>query len=288
MKKIVPLVAVIMVAATTYFLTQKPASESQNNQNVETTDQRTRTEVESEATAKTPSAAEEQTQGEEKQSTAPTGKTSDQVQSEDLAEDLTLLDEFKEISPEHKTSLLQMTRRIFPLATEKTELNEVVQALNTYKLSPVIKVDKNPFTGSLSVVRTEKTLPGTRYFHTQYFDEEEGGILQHLSFEFKPGAQSFEAVVKAVAEGLPPSAEVTVSNNGYQGWKNIDGYIVWVKKLDESDLSPDNPFNAYSKNDVGTIRVVKEIDIHDHAPAFKAQQGEIDEQESENEPLITD
>ena len=285
MKKLVPLVAVILVAATAFFLLQNndkiAQNELQQDERSESTE-RTRTGVDSQTDA---TEEESVTSAKEIKKTI----TSDVSVDENLKEDISLLEEFKEISPEHKISLLQMTRRIFPLATEQTQVKDIVQTLNKFKLDPKVNIDKNEFTGSLSIIRTNKTLPGTRYFHTQYFDEEEGGIVQHLSFEFKPGAQSFEAVVKAVAEGLPENAEVTVSNSGYQGWRNIDGYIVWVKKLEESDLSADDPFNAYSKNDVGTIRVVKEIDIHDHAPAFKAQQGEeIQEQEKENEPMIHD
>ncbi len=285
MKKLVPLVAVIIVAATAFVLLQRNNNVAKHEEKTEATEERARTEVGSPIDHEDTKAIESSINEQEIKA----ARTSDVKVDPALSEDITLLDEFKEISAEHKTSLLQMTRRIFPLATEKTEVKDIVQALNKYKLEPKVGVDKNPFTGSMSVIRTNKTLPGTRYFHTQYFDEEQGGIVQHLSFEFKPGTQSFEAVVKAVAEGLPAHAEVTVSNSGYQGWRNIDGYIVWVKKLDESDLSPDTPFNAYTKNDVGTIRVVKEIDIHDHAPAFKAQQREeIQEQEKENEPMIHD
>jgi hypothetical protein len=53
----------------------------------------------------------------------------------------------------------------------------------------------------------------------------------------------------------------STSRDGYALWKLSDGRILWVKRMDMDDLK-DDPFNAYSADDVGTIRVAVESEIH--------------------------
>ena len=56
-------------------------------------------------------------------------------------------------------------------------------------------------------------------------------------------------------------SSAAVEKPDYHLWNLPNGYILWVKKLDSSDLL-DNPFNAYSSADIGTIRVAVEQEIH--------------------------
>ncbi len=52
------------------------------------------------------------------------------------------------------------------------------------------------------------------------------------------------------------------NDQDYVLWKTGNGRIVYVQKMALKDLK-DNPFNAYTKDDVGTIKVAVELDIHD-------------------------
>lgn len=134
---------------------------------------------------------------------------------------------------------------------------ELVEQLKNWELKPVEAVQANQYTGSMSIIRTRKTLPGTRYFHAQYFD----GNLQHMSFEFQKGPGAMDKAIKAVETSFGIKGKPTSDRANFKSWSTKEGYVVWIKKMEESDLK-DDPFNAYTKEDVGTIRVAIELEIH--------------------------
>jgi hypothetical protein len=190
-----------------------------------------------------------------------------------------ILDEFDTIKKEHRLSLLTMVDLMDRYGSRETDRNALINELKDKNLRPQNRRDENPYTGSLNIVRTQNILPGTRYFHAQFFSNDDGSeFLQHLSFEFAPGEQSLEAVVRAVAYGKD-DLELTQDRENFRSWRTDDGYIIWAKVLEASDLEGVDPFNAYKPSDIGIIRVAKELDIHDHAPAFHAEQGSPDQTE---------
>lgn len=160
-------------------------------------------------------------------------------------------------SPGLTSLLADMASAISPQA----HLADLVGRLKTQDQKPVLYRDSNPYTGDMFIVRTESPFPRTRYFHAQYFNDEQGQpVPQHISFDFQKGEGSMAEVVSAVGQAFPDLGQPAIARDSYMLWHVGEDRILWVKKLDASDLQ-DEPFNAYSRDDVGTIRVAMELDI---------------------------
>jgi hypothetical protein len=220
-------------------------------------------------------------------SVASTGEGSRNVQSQKTVniplndEKAASLDQYSLIPKEHRLSLLSMVDYMDRYGSRQTNRENLIDELKQANLRPQNRRDENPYTGNLNIVRTQNTLPGTRYFHAQFFSNDDGSeFLQHLSFEFAPGEQSLDAVVTALSDGRD-HLEMTQDKENFKSWRTDDGYVIWAKVLDASDFEGMDPFNAYKPSDAGIIRVAKEIDIHDHAPAFHAEQGSPDQTHEE-------
>lgn len=127
-------------------------------------------------------------------------------------------------------------------------------------LKPVVARDANKDTGELAMVRTDNTLPGTRYFHAQVFEDGKGAAhMQHLSFEIRPGKDSMDVATSAIRQTFRDLGQPLIQKDDYVLWRNRDGRVVSAKRLGPDDLK-DNYFNAHSPEDVGTIWVVSEDD----------------------------
>jgi len=141
-------------------------------------------------------------------------------------------------------------------------LKGLLEDLQKSGQQPLVVRDNNPDSGEMLIVRTKSPLPGTRYFHAQYFTDEDGSrFVQHMSFEFKPGPDAMAAAVATVERNFPNLSRPVVQKPDYVKWILDNHYIVWVKKMAEADLQ-DDPFNSYSVSDNGTIRVAVELEIH--------------------------
>jgi len=166
--------------------------------------------------------------------------------------------------PSHRAgeSLISYAGIISEFGKKEVRVTDIVNQLKTMGLKPLIANDKSDVTGNMYTVRTKNSLPGARYFHAQVFTDENGKqFTQHMSFEYRPGEKAFfEAVAVAIKEfGL--SQNPSVKKEGFYSWNTNDGYVVWVKRMTKEDLK-DDPFNAYSFRDIGTIRIAKELEIH--------------------------
>lgn len=118
--------------------------------------------------------------------------------------------------------------------------------------------------GDIYIVRTESPPPGTRYFHAIYEEEENGElVMRHMSFDYRAGEKSFKEAVQAIEKAFPDGKkrdrEGSVSD--FFVWELPDGYVVWVKKMVNDDII-DHPINAYTEDDLGTIKVAIEINPH--------------------------
>ncbi len=148
----------------------------------------------------------------------------------------------------------------------------LLEQLENWQLGPKIAKDSNPYTGTMAVIRTNKTLPGTRYFHAQYFSDENGeNHLQHMSFEFRPGPNAFNNAIERVRKQFSLSAEPNYRREDFVSWNLPNGYIIWIKKMGKEDLK-DDPYNAYTIEDNGTIRVAMELEIHDGPSGHSADE----------------
>lgn len=161
-----------------------------------------------------------------------------------------------------RAGLNNMTDTLYKFTRPGQSLKNLVDFLESSNQEPVTTHNANDVTGQMAIVRTKSPLKGTRYFHAQYFsDAEHGdGFVQHMSFEVQPGPTAMNDTVAALKNTFGLKQPET-SREGYSLWKLEDGRILWVKKMDLEDLK-DDPFNAYSSADVGTVRVAIEAEIH--------------------------
>lgn len=145
---------------------------------------------------------------------------------------------------------------------DKEDSKSFRDKLKKLNLTPSLNVNTNPYTGSMSIIRTKDNLPGTRYIHAQYVTGSNGNEgLQHLSFEYRPGPNALQRASEAVKSIFGIEGKPVQSKGDFVSYKLTEDYIIWLKRMGEDDLK-DDPFNAYTKNDVGTIRVAIELEIH--------------------------
>ena len=161
-----------------------------------------------------------------------------------------------------KATLEKMANIIQEFIRPNANLDNLVSILERNGQQPQRLVDKNPYTGELAILRTNSPLPGTRYFHAQHFsDAGKNGIVQHVSFEVQSSPTAMAESVLAMQDTFKLTNPV-VAREGYVKW-NLDNHkILWIKKLTSEDLQL-NPFNAYTQEDVGTIRIAIEEEIHE-------------------------
>lgn len=210
------------------------------------------------------------------QNDAPQEKASD---TDELPE---YLQEYTALPEQHRRTLITQVKTLTEHGKRGVDHQDLTRQLEQKGLRPEVRVDENPYTGRLNVVRTRSVLPGTRNFHAQYFDDVDGSeYIQHMSFEFRPSEQSFAAVEATLLNEFgSENMELSYQNEHFRSWRTGEGYILWMKQLQDSDIEDmkADPFNVYTMEDVGVIRVALELDIHDHAPAFHAEQGSPDEE----------
>lgn len=160
------------------------------------------------------------------------------------------------------TSIENMTKVLFTFSRSDSLITDLTSFLSSSQQKPLVARQTNSDTGEMLIVRTNNPLPGTRYFHAQYFtDENSQTFLQHMSFEVRPGSSAMAEAIAAIHTAFPSLPNPTVKTPGFVKWSIDEKYIVWVKQLTSTDLK-DNPFNAYTENDVGTVRVAIEAEIH--------------------------
>jgi len=172
------------------------------------------------------------------------------------------LSQFSTISAREKKSLRILIPLMNEAIFENLDKNSVTETLEKLKLEPIQMDSENPYTGKLSIIRTKNILPGTRYFHAQYFSSNnQSHYLQYISFEFKPGPESL-AIVKEMVRKEFNLAKPVTENENYVSWKKEDR-VIWIKKLDVNDLKKKDPYNSYDlKTDVGTVVMTVETEIH--------------------------
>ncbi len=189
-----------------------------------------------------------------------------------------------EPASENEVSMLKMTELISDTINNKKDSKALRSSLISLGLKPITSVDSNPYTGTMKIVRTEKNLPGTRYFHTQIFTDENGvETIQYSAVDVRGGPNAFERTTLASAKSFKVNAKPDYQKPGFNKWSLGDGRNLWIKKMEAKDLK-DDPFNAYSADDVGTIRVVVELEIHHESDGEKhltpVEEDEVTEEEA--------
>lgn len=162
-------------------------------------------------------------------------------------------------NPQH--SLFTMNKILKHFSLTQHRLEDIIARLDALKMRPVLHRDQNPYTGTMYVLRTDSPLPGTRYFHAQYFsDDKHLPFLQHMSFDIPPQKNGFQNTIQAIktAFGKLPHPSVVKKDLIVWPWKK--GYNIWIQRLDKEHISGD-PFNAYDEKDIGSIKVAIEMDM---------------------------
>ncbi len=161
-------------------------------------------------------------------------------------------------------SLKKMTMILFEYTADEKKLEDLIRNLKSSGLEPFLVQDKNDYTGEMIIVRTKKPFPGTRYFHAQYFtDENKQTFAQHISFEFQPSPEAMNQAIQAVHEAFRNLDKPTNETRDFVQWNLDHGYVVWIKRLGPEDIQG-NPFNSYSDDDVGSIRIAVELAPEGH------------------------
>ena len=173
--------------------------------------------------------------------------------------------DFNKRAPEIR-SLHIMTNLLAQVVQPESSMDAAVALLKDLKQDPIVTRESNPYTGSMTMVRTNNPFPGTRNFHAQYFGDENGAnsFVQHMSFEFRPGPNALDEALEAVTTNFPGVKEPTTTERGSIQYEIGGGYVVNVKKLTKEDINEPDPFQAYEAGDEGTVRVTLEInESHD-------------------------
>jgi hypothetical protein len=143
--------------------------------------------------------------------------------------------------------------------------DELVQFLHATGQEPQPFDNGNPYTGAFDIVVTNKKLPGTRYFRAQYRQKpgQEGTYMQSMTFEFRPGPNAMAEAVEAVKQAFAIQEAPFAEREDFVEWK-LGGYSLWVYSIDQDDIE-NSAIHAYSKTDIGVIRVGIQEDIsHGH------------------------
>jgi len=158
-----------------------------------------------------------------------------------------------------KTSLKQMTEILAAFTVQERKLSDLMEALKKAQQEPFQVRDSNQHTGEMIIVRTKSPPQGTRYFHAQYFtDENQQSFAQHMSFEFRPSPEAMDQAIEMVQETFPDLGAPMEETRDFIQWELPHGYVVWVKRLNHEDIT-NSPFNSYNQGDIGSIRVAIEL-----------------------------
>ena len=208
----------------------------------------------------------------------PTGASGTAV-NEALEEPATVVDarvreELKKpLSPKEVEAVTDLMSVLVHHNADGTSPAELVKQLERAGLTPETAIDANEDTGKMVTIRTADSLPGTRYFHAQFFEDEHGRMnAQHISFEVRPGPDSDEVAQSLIRKTFVGIGKPTTERaDGFREWKTKGCKTVWMKRLKKEDMI-DHPFNAYEPaRDEGTILVAQQEDPHCHAAAVEHQ-----------------
>ncbi len=172
------------------------------------------------------------------------------------------------LSKDEVKSVKKLFETFFASPRGKDNLNKLIRQLRLNGLDPEMARDFNPYTGKMLTIRTNEALEGTRYFHAQFFQDDETGkdpVRQHLSFEIRPSPDCMKVGQEIVEAKLGKKLGTPTSQRGDEWieWKK-DGESIWLQRLGRNDLNADR-LNARTIADIGTCRAAIEQIPAEHA-----------------------
>lgn len=146
----------------------------------------------------------------------------------------------------------------------KASPEDLLTQLRLLNLAPLSSSDSHSVLGRMLTIRTANALPGTRYLHAQFQDDENGQLnLQHMSFEIAAGENSLQEAVQLAQLGFKNLGQPIVNDTNLIMWDLADGMTFWVQKMSREDLE-DDVINPHTIEDVGTVRIVVEQNPEAH------------------------
>ncbi len=158
---------------------------------------------------------------------------------------------------------LRLIQFMLSTAAKQSSLSQLVDWLKSSGQQPQVTFDENPHTGKMTLVRSQVATQSVRYVHAQYLSDATHSkeYLQHISFDIKSEEKVMSALRDNIHKLIGPLGVQKRDGDDYLLWELPNGYILWAKPLTWDELQ-DDPFNAYTHKDVGTIRVTLEQEIH--------------------------
>lgn len=162
-------------------------------------------------------------------------------------------------------SVSRLTSFFGKLSTAKTSsVQGVVNNIKALGLTPQKTIDENPYTGRLTIIRTANALQGTRYLHVQMPGiNPKDEFVQHMSFQIRPGKDSFDKAVAMMQKSLPKGSKIQEQSSEFVKWSIEGGKEARVEILNTMDQLHSSKYDAVSKDDLGTVKVTVEIAIHE-------------------------
>lgn len=167
------------------------------------------------------------------------------------------------LSVQEVESVNSLVKTISQAIAQRSNSNNFMKAVQALNLKPKFIDEGTTAVGSMVTVRTHDALEGTRYLHAQFTGvKNNADYLEHVSFQIRPGSNSFQKAVEILNQFLPKTKKVKESSSDYVLYNTDDGYVAWAKIATREDLKS-NKYNASSKEDVGSVIVTIEQEIHD-------------------------
>ncbi len=167
------------------------------------------------------------------------------------------------LSIQEVESVNNIVKTISQAISKKYNSMDFMKAVQALNLKPKFMDEGTTAVGSMVTVRTHDALEGTRYLHAQFTGVKNNvDYLEHVSFQIRPGSDSFQKAVEILNQFLPKNKKVKESSSDYVLYNTDDGYVAWAKMATREDLKS-NKYNASSKDDVGSVIVTIEQEIHD-------------------------
>jgi hypothetical protein len=167
-----------------------------------------------------------------------------------------------EVLTESQHSIATMALAMAEFSDSARRPEDFVKFLKEQGLKPVMVTDPVEGMNDLAIIRTQNSLPGIRYIHGQ-FDNDDGDMsLQHMSFELPKGPTTRADALALIQKIMPLGQPVEGTDESMTIFRK-NGYVIWLKELAVEDMKGD-PFNAYDYSaDVGNVRVAIEREIHE-------------------------
>ena len=118
------------------------------------------------------------------------------------------------LSAQEVESVHNIVKMISRTIAQKSNSNQFMKAIQNLHLTPKFIDEGNNNLGSMVTVRTSNSLEGTRYIHAQFTGPKNNAdYLQHISFQIRPGSNSFQKAVEILNEYLPKNKVIKESTS---------------------------------------------------------------------------